>query len=109
MSAYHETMILPAATIERLEKLCDGPAVDCGRDETIFDREVKFDDGCRMAIQVVAPNAVETDSCWAQGVLFDADGNELGYTDVGECVAGEYRVEHDGRVYAAFVTGGARC
>jgi len=108
MNAYHETLTLPADTIDRLEALCRGPAVDCGRDETIFDREVRFDDGCRMAIQVVAPNAVETDSCWTQGVLFDAEGHELGCTEVGESVAGSYEIEHDGNNYEVDVMDDSR-
>ena len=102
MNAYYETMPLPADTIDRVEKLCRGPATDCGSDETVFDREVTFDDGCRMAIQVVASND-PAESCWTQGVLFDADGAELGCTEVSESLAGEYVVECDGQRYTATV------
>ena len=108
MNAYHETMTLPADTIDRLEELCRGPATDCGSDETVFDREVKFDDGCRMAIQVVAPSD-PAESCWTQGVLFDADGTELGFTEPGDTFAGEYVVEAGGSVYATLVWEESRC
>lgn len=102
MNAYHETLTLPADTIDRLEELCRGPATDCRRDECVFDREVEFDDGRRMAIQVIA-SSEPAEGCWTQGVLFDADGAELGCTDVCDAFAGEYVVECDGRRYAAVV------
>lgn len=108
MDCFHETMILPNDTLDRLEELCRGPATGCGRDETVFDREVTFDDGCRMAIQVVAPNEPETESCWTQGVLFDKGGAEIGLTEPGEGVGGEYRVETEGGFYTVVVTDGSR-
>lgn len=107
MNAYHETMPLPADTIDRLEELCRGPATDCGSDETVFDREVNFDDGCRMAIQVVAPND-PAGSCWTQGVLFDANGAELGCTEPGDTFAGDYEVSCNGSVYSARVAEDSR-
>lgn len=107
MNAYHETMPLPADTIERLEELCRGPATGCGSDETVFDHEVTFDDGCRMAIQVVAPND-PAESCWTQGVLFDANGAELGCTEPGDTFAGVYVVECDGDSYTVRVTDDSR-
>lgn len=102
MNAYHETLTLPADTIDRLEELCRGPATDCGSDETVFDHEVTFDDGRRMAIQVVAPND-PAESCWTQGVLFEAGGAELGCTEPGDAFAGDYEVCCDGNVYSARV------
>lgn len=107
MNAYHETLTLPADTIDRLEELCRGPATDCGSDETVFDHEVTFDDGCRMAIQVVAPND-PAESCWTQGVLFDADGAELGCTEAAQFFAGVYVVECDGDSYTVRVMDDSR-
>jgi hypothetical protein len=45
---------------------CRGPATDCRRDECVFDREVEFDDGRRMAIQVIA-SSEPAEGCWTQG------------------------------------------
>ena len=87
------TLAIDHEQAARLQALLDGPATDCGRDECIFDREVVFSDGRRMAIQVIAPNAVETDSCWCQGVLFGPEGAELGCTEPGDTLTGEYRVD----------------
>ena len=108
MNGFHETMILPNDTLDQLEELCRGPAVGCDPDETIFDREVVFDDGCRMAIQVVAPNATETESCWTQGVLFSPAGDELGCTQPCDRVCGHYRVETDDGIYSAGVEDGSK-
>jgi hypothetical protein len=108
MDCFHETMIVPNDALDRLEELCRGPAVGCGRDETIFDREATFDDGCRMAIQVVAPNEPETESCWTQGVLFNPAGVELGFTEPGDSVGGEYRVETDDGIYTVGVEDGSK-
>lgn len=102
MDVYHKTLTLPAGTIDRLEQLCRGPATDCGSDETVFDHEVTFDDGRRMAIQVVAPND-PAESCWTQGVLFEAGGAELGCTEPGDAFAGDYEVCCDGNVYSVRV------
>lgn len=94
---------LPAAMIEKLERLCEGPAADCRRDECVFDREAVFLDGRRMAVQVIAPGEPEEYGCWTQGVLFDADGAELGCTEPGDTFAGEYCVDCDGVTYTATV------
>jgi len=107
MNAYHETMTLPSDTIDRLEALCRGPAEDCRRDECVFDREVEFDDGLRMAIQVIA-SSEPAEGCWTQGVLFDADGAELGCTEPDDTFAGKYVVECDGDSYTVRVTDDSR-
>lgn len=77
----------------KLELLCRKPDSDCGKGEVLFDREVKFPNGFRMAIQVIASESPATESAWTQGVLFDQKGNEIGCTDVGESFLGEYTVE----------------
>jgi len=88
---------------EQLENFTQKPPCDCGRGETLFDEEFVFDDGNRMAVQVVASVEPENEPCWTQGVLFDAAGNELGTTDVGESFLGEYTVSHDGNDYTVVV------
>jgi len=95
-------MQVKASDGRQLEQACREPLADCARDEILFDQEVKFVNGNRMAIQVIASgNAEET--AWTQGVVFDADGNELGCTDVGESFAGEYCVMDDGDEYVCNV------
>lgn len=87
---HYETLGVPVDVADRVQAIVDGPAVDCGRDECVFDREVVFDDGCRMAIQAVVNNDLE--GGWTQGVLFSPEGAELGCTDVSERLAGQYSV-----------------
>jgi hypothetical protein len=89
-------------SVKELEKALSKPISDVGRGETLFDKEVVFLNGFRMAIQVIAAET-EGETAWTQGVLFDADGNELGYTDVGESFLGEYCVFYDETEYTVNV------
>jgi hypothetical protein len=85
------TLLVHAELAKQLEKACSEGIDDCGRSEVIFDREVKFLNGNRMAIRVIAPE--EKGECaWTEGVLFDPAGNELGCTHPGEDFLGEYIV-----------------
>ena len=77
---------------DQLEKWCDEPPTDVGKGECLFDEEVAFSDGTRMAIQAVASLSPSAEPIWTQGVLFGAEGTELGTTDVGESFYGEYQV-----------------
>lgn len=90
---HYGTLDVSADVADKVQAIVDGPAMDCGRDECVFDREVVFDDGCRMAIQAVVNNDLE--GGWMQGVLFSPEGTELGCTDVGDRLAGEYSVAVD--------------
>ena len=45
----------------------------------------------------------ETELAWTQGVLFDDVGNELGYTEPGDTVEGEYSVYHENKIYTVIV------
>ena len=100
---FEKTLLIPSRMVQQLKKLIEGPAEDCGRDEVIFDEEVIFDDGVRMAIQVCAPNEVETEGCWVQGVLFTSDGHELGCTGADDSILGEYNIECDNNEYVCHV------
>ena len=75
-----------------LERFCQKPPNDCGRGEVIYDEEVRFENGNRMAIQVIASEQPSREPCWTQGVLFDHKGHELGCTSVGDSFLGEYCV-----------------
>jgi len=78
---------------QELEKFCHVPPKDCGRGEAIFDQEFVFENGMRMAIQVIASENPDTEECWTQGVLFNKIGIEVGCTDVGETFLGEYQIK----------------
>jgi hypothetical protein len=82
-----------------------------GKGEVIFDESVAFPDGKVMDIQVVA--SLENEPCWTQGVLYEKGTddfsnrpgcwgdclNEVGCTDCGESLLGEYHVLHDNTEY----------
>ena len=53
-----------------------------------FDQEAVFDDGCFMAIRVVADPS-DSSGFWTEGVLFDKTGCERACTEVGESLYGE--------------------
>ena len=89
---YEAILRVQKDTAELMEKWCREPPMDCGRGETVFDEEVKFANGNRMAIQVIASENPNEESCWTQGVVFDKEGNELGFTEVGDSFVGRYQV-----------------
>lgn len=100
-----KTLIVDQAQLDALNELCefDGEGGGC---EVYFDNEVVFDDGCRMAIQVCASSSDTHEEfpppAWTQGVLFSPEGSELGCTEVGDSLDGEYQVDN----YIVLVTGG---
>lgn len=102
---YTQTLKVNRVIAEQLERDCQEPPglSDVGRDEPLFDEEVVFSNGHRMAIQVIASNEPDEESCWTQGVVFDERGNELGCTDVGESFLGEYHVPVDDDEYVVEV------
>jgi hypothetical protein len=89
---YKKTLTVKNDEAEQLEHFCHEAPGSCGRDEPIFDEEVVFDNGKRMAIQVIASTEPDKEPCWTQGVVFDSMGNEMGCTDVGDSFLGEYSV-----------------
>jgi hypothetical protein len=88
--------------VRELELALSKPITSNGKGEVIFDNEVVFPNGFRMAIQVIAAET-KGDTAWTQGVLFDENGNELGNTDVGESFLGEYCVYYEGAEYTVNV------
>lgn len=93
-------LVLPAAKIAELERHCSR-FVDVGQKEgCLFDQEVVFDDGMRMAVQVcLAPS----EPCWTQAVLFTPNGEEVGCTDVGDFFEDVYTLDHDNVIYSVTV------
>lgn len=92
----NQQMWVAHRSVEKIKQALSKPTT--GNGEVIFDNEVVFPNGFRMAIQVIAAET-EGETAWTQGVLFDEDGNELGCTDVGESFLGEYCVNYDGTEY----------
>jgi hypothetical protein len=60
---------------------------DAGRTEILFQHTVQFSGDIQMDIKVVNSE----DGPWTEGVLFDL-GGEIGCTEVGDSLAGEYIV-----------------
>jgi len=89
---HYAVLVVGKDTADKLEQFCQEPPGDCGRGEVVFDEEVKFQNGNRMAIQVIASEEPNDEECWTQGVVYDELGNELGCTDVGESFLGKYHV-----------------
>ena len=89
---------------EEMERMLREPDESNARDELVFDREVTFDNGYRIAVQVIASAQPAKESCWSQGVLFTKDGYEVSFTDVGESFLGEHKVFDGDEEYAAIVT-----
>ena len=71
------------------------------KDMPIFDEEVTFSDGKRMAIQVCPADG---ECCWTQGVLFDEDGEELECTEVQENLDSPFIVDYNEIQYVVNVS-----
>jgi hypothetical protein len=100
-----ERMLVPFKTVQKMEAYCQKPTTEnIPRGAVLFDDEITFPGGKRMAIQVIASEEPDNDSAWTQGVLFSRDGFELGCTDVGESFLGEYCVM-DNAEYVCIVSG----
>ena len=97
---------VPRDICKVLEQACSYPISDVGRGETIFDEEVIFQDGNRMAIQVVTSLEPEKEPAWTQGVLFAPNGTELGFTECGDSFIDEYIVWYNNTEYSVIVSEG---
>jgi hypothetical protein len=87
-----QLLLVKPAIGHKLENWCVHPPSDCGKGEVLFDEEVQFEDGYRMAIQAIASLDPSNEPIWTQGVLFTPEGTEVGCTDVGEGFWEEYQV-----------------
>jgi hypothetical protein len=104
VKAIHEMYLwVDADEVQEYERFCKEPPGDCGRGEVIFDEEVVFPDGNRVAIQVVADEEPNERECWTQGVLFGAEGTELGCTDVGDFFLGNHCLNYNDDEYVVIV------
>ena len=78
---------------DQLEEWCEKPPTDVGRSEVLFDEEVVFEDGTRMAIQAICSENPTSEPIWTQGILFCPEGAELGFTDVCGSFYGKFQVD----------------
>ena len=101
---YEGVMFVDAALADEMERICREPDATVKKKGTEFDREYRFENGMRMAVQVCPSSTPAEESCWTQGVLFTTDGNEVGCTDVGESFLGEYNVSHGDDEYEVVVS-----
>ena len=85
-------LIVDPSIGDKLEAWCDEPPTDAGKGEVLFDEEVQFKDGYRMAVQAISSLDPSSEPIWTQGVLFTPEGFESGNTDVGDSFWGEYQV-----------------
>lgn len=99
-----EFLYVPEEIVADMDRLLNETDSKLVKDSVQFDQEVVFDNGFRMAIQVISSLDPATETCWTQGVLFDAVGNELDCTTVGDSFLGEYTCEYDGITYEAVVS-----
>ena len=108
---YNGKLEIDQAQLDALNDLCDElGSIRYPYNETIYDEEVVFDNGMRVAIQVIAS---ESDICenvqppaWTQGVLFTPDGYEVSFTEVGDKVDGLYHCPDGDDLYIVEVVGG---
>lgn len=68
---------------------------------TEFDEEFVFSNGMRMAIQVCLAG---DEPCWTQGVLFSANGEEIGCTEVSDTFLQTYTVLVEDDEYEVIVS-----
>lgn len=90
---YEKTMKIDAAMLDSMNDLCEHDPGH-GNGEVYFDKEVTFDNGMRVAIQLIASEhdfiGDFTPPAWTQGVLFTHEGQEIGCTEVCDSMSGEY-------------------
>lgn len=105
MIEHTQTLLVTSEEADSYTKACSEAAGAEPKDKAIFDREVTFPNGLRIAIQVVTTENPEKEPCWTQAVAFDQVGNEVGLTDVNDVFLGDYSIEIDGEKYTVIVAG----
>lgn len=87
----NKTIEIEKAILAEFDDACENivPEFSVMRDASnVFDREVHFDDGKMMSIQVIT---CRDDTCYTQGVLYE-DGHEIDCTDVQDSLTGKFTV-----------------
>jgi hypothetical protein len=88
----YEVMTVDRPLADQLERWCDKPQAKYDRGAVIFDKEVYFLDRHFMVVQVITSNEPDKEPCWTQGILFNEQGRECGFTEPGEEFLGEYQI-----------------
>lgn len=101
---YEQFLYVDGFVAVEMERIVQNPDSSVKGDGIEFDKEVVFENGMRMAIQVCSSGNPTEEPCWTQGVLFESDGTELGCTDVGESFLGEYHIADGDNEYVVLVT-----
>lgn len=100
---YRQTLVVPDQVADQMERLLREPDADLGRDEPVYDEEVTFANGNRVAIQVIASTEPAKEECWSQAVGFTADGFEFGFSEASDELLGEWFVQDNVDVYVVNV------
>ena len=105
---YLEYIHVPQKTAERIIKYLECEPKDeseCLDEDSTIDFEVRFEDGCRMAVQCcgVQYQEGESNTAWTQAVLFAENGIQLAYTDPEDTFFGTWELTYDDVKYIAIV------
>ena len=85
---------------DAMQQITNGFDKTVRSDSPEFDDEVVFSNGYRMAIQVCSG---EGESAWTQAILFDADGNQLSFTEAQPEFLGKYEIAWCDSLYVVHV------
>lgn len=88
-----KTLLVSQQQGDAIERWCRVPPTDCHKGEVIFDEEVKFEDGMRLAVQAVCSLEASDEPLWTQAVLFTSEGNEVGFTPAMDSFWGVFEVD----------------
>lgn len=94
---YQTVLYISAAALELINKFLAAETEDeyQGEDNTII-YTVRFPDGKEMDVKCCG---CQDDPSWTEAVLFDDQGYQIAYTDVGEVFDGQWELEADGVRY----------
>ena len=104
------TIEIPQSEVKYLTKLLQEEPKDesecLGEDETIS-YTAHFADGNEMDVKVCGvqyrEGEGETNTAWSEAVLFNSNGCEIGCSDAGDDLLGDWEMEHNGILYRATV------
>lgn len=100
---YSATLAIPKVVVEQITGYLNATCEDEYQDEdrTII-YTVQFLDGRQMDIKCCG---CQNESSWTEAVLFDANGNQLCYTEPDEEFLGTWTLDYDGIDYTVQVVG----
>lgn len=96
-------LILGEDILDDIDRKCRWPDHNLTADEVIFDEEVVFEDGCRMALRVVASDCPNQYPCWTEAILFDDKGIELACSPIDDTLRGKWTIYFEDKEYSVNV------